>query len=261
MRTSIHTIKFVTSLSVIFALFAYCISVNGENKWLVLNTPWLSNSFAFAVTGGSFVSLIVILVCEFQKYFFVKHQIEDYTYSQLFALYSQITIIHYNTKRQLNELDTPVPLNLIDDISNRGLLCLNNLNTIDFVTFRTKNVIKDILNQYNGKNGMDIRSFLQYSAFLKIAINEDKIAKLKQGRDGPITSKSPKAQRVLKKINIDSSVILTYIEKSIEQIDKECKYRYHWKDVKRNIISSEENYVTIDLADFLKLPTIKFQID
>lgn len=261
MRTSIYTIKLVTLLSVVSLLLAYCISINEENKLLVLDTPWLSNSFAFAVVGGSFVSLVVILVCELQKYFILKHQIENYIYSQIFALHSQVTIIHYNIKRQQNQLNTPVPSNLIDGIANRGLLCLNSVNTIDYVTFKAESVIKDILSQLNGKDGMRIRSFLQYSVFLKIAINEDRIDKLKLERDEIITANSPKTYLTLKKIYDDSSVILTYIEKALEQIDKECNYRYHWRDVKRNIISSEENNVSIDLTDYLKLPTINFHID
>lgn len=259
MRTSINTVKFVTLLSIVFLLLTYSISLNEENKWILLDTPWLSNRIVFAIVGGSFTSLVVIVACELQKYFLMKHQMEDYIFGQLFTLYSQIAIIHYNTKCQLNEPNAPVPYNLFEEIVNRGILCLNSLNTIDFVSFKTQNVIRAILNRFNRKNGLYIRSFLQNTVFLKIAVNEDKIAKLSQGRNEIITASSPKTRLALKKIFDDSCVILSYLEILLGQIDNKFEYRYHWREVKRNIILSEDNFVPVDLNDYLKSPTINFE--
>ena len=259
MKTSINTIKYILLLSVVFLLLTYCISLNEENKWLVLNTPWLSNNFAFAISGGTFASLMVILACEMQKYYLLKHQTEDYLYSQLFALYTQISIIHYNTKRQINDVNTPVPINLIDEIANRGLLCLNTLASTGYTTICKRNAIEKQLIQYKGENGIRMRSFLHNTLFLKMAINEDKLAMLKQRRDEMVKSSSPKTNLVLKKIHKDSSIILTFIENSLESIDKECKNRYHWKAVKRNVISGEENFVSADLDSYLELPQIKLK--
>ena len=258
MKTCIDTIKFVLVLSGAFMLLAYSISLNIENKFLNLDVFWLSNEFAFAIAGGSFASLLVILACELQKYFLLKRQTEDCIYNQLCALYTQITIIHYNTKRHLNELNISVPYTLIDEVANRGLLCLNNLASIDYTTFPKNNTIKESLDLYNGNEGMCIRSFLQNSIFLKIAINEDKMNMLRRRRDEIVTSSSPNTNLTLKKILDDSSAVLTLIEDSIDAIDKECKNRYHWNDVKRNIISYEEHFVSIDLDSYLKLPTIHF---
>lgn len=258
MRTSINTIKFISLLSVAFLLLTYCISLNEENKWLILNTPWLSNDFVFTIVGGTFASLLVILACEIQKHLLLKRQTEDEVYRQLFSLYTQIIIIHYNIKRQLAESYAPVPMNLVDEIASKGLFCLNNLNSIDFATFKTRNAIWAVLHQYNGKNGMSIRAFLQNSVFLKMAINEDRIAGLKQGRDEVIVTTSPNTHNVLKKIFADSSVILTFVELSLAEIDKECKYRYRWRELKRNVISGEENFVYASLDDFIKTPIIQF---
>lgn len=260
MKESINTIKYVMLLSVAFLLLTYILSLNEENKWLILNTPWFSNNFAFAISGGAFASLVVILACELQHYLLIKRQTEDYLYSQLFALYTQITIIHYNTKRQINEINAPVPDNLIDEIANRGLLCLNNLASIGYTTIYKNNVIEEQLIHYKGDNGMRIHSFLQNSLFLKMAINEDKLAMLKQGRDEIVKSSSPKTCLTLKKIYKDSSIILKYIENSLESIDKDCRNRYNWKEVKRNVISGEENFVSVNLDSFLKLPVINLII-
>jgi len=259
MKTSITTIKYIMLLSVVFLLLTYSISLNEENKWFVLNTPLLSNNFVFAIAGGTFASLVVILACEIQNYYLLKHQTEDYLFSQLFALYTQITIIHYNVKRQINDNSTQVPQNLIDEIANRGLLCLNNLTSIDYITFGKSNAIKDVLDQFRAKNSMHIRSFLQNTVFLKIAINEDKLAMLNHGRDELVISSSPMTNLVLKKIYNDSSVVLTTVEDVLMSIDLEYKNRYHWSDVKRNVITCEENFVSMDLYSYLELPVINLQ--
>ena len=258
MKSNIKTIKFLTVLSIVLLLTTYSISLNDENRWIILNTPWLSNSFAFAIAGGTFASSLVVLACELQKYQSIKRQTEDYIFRQLFSLYVQVTIIHYNTKRQLNDISTPVPNNLIDEISNRGKMVLTSLSSIEYYTFCKHNVIKKQLVQYRGKSGTRIRLFLQNSVFLKMAINEDKIALLKQGRDVSITSDMPKTHQTLKKIFDDSSVVLTFIEKSLDIINKECKKRYHWSELKRDVIHCEEKFASVSLDDVLKSPTIQF---
>ena len=259
MKSSINTIKFLSVLFVVLLLVTYGISLNDENKWIVLDTSWFSNSFAFAIAGGSFASSLIVLACELQKYQFIKRQTEDYLFGQLFCLYTQVTIIHYNTKRQLNDMSSPVPSNLIDDIANRGRLCLNTISSIEYFTFCKNRLIEKQLIQYRGNSGTIIQLFLQYSVFLKMAINEDKIALLKQGRDELITSNMLKTRHTLKKIFDDSSPVLSFIEKSLDILDKECKKRYHWNDLKRKVISGEENFVISDLDMYLKQPVIHFE--
>ena len=257
MKSSIYTIKFLVILSVVLLLATYCISLNDENRWIVLNTPWLSNSFVFAIFGGTFASLLVVLACEIQKYQSIKRQTEDYIFGQLFSLYSQVTIIHYNTKRQLDDRVSPVPSNLIDEITNRGKMCLTSLTSIDYFTFCKHSIIKKQLIQYRGISGTRILYFLQNTVFLKMAINEDRIDLLKKGKDVLITSDMPKTRQTLEKIFNDSSVVLSFIENSIEIIDKDCNKRYHWSELKRKVISGEEDFVSPILDDFLKSPIIK----
>lgn len=258
MRTSINTVKYLLLLSVAFLLLTYSVSLNEENGWIVLNTSWLSNSLVFAISGGSFASLLVVLACELQKYQSIKRQTENYIFSQLFSLYTQVTIIHYNIKRQLNDISSPVPGNLIDEISSRGKMCLTSLSSIEYYTFCKSNTIKTQLIQYRGRSGTRIQLFLQNPLYLKMAINEDRIALLKQGRDKLITSQNPKTRQTLKKIFDDSSVVLSFIEMSLDIIDNECKKRYHWSELKGNVISSEENFVSASLDDFLKSSKIRF---
>lgn len=259
MKSSINTIKFLVVLSIVFLLVTYCISLNQENKWIVLNTTWLSSNFAFAISGGSFASILVMLACELQKYQSIKRQTEDYIFGQLFSLYVQVTIIHYNTRRQLNDISSPVPINLIEYIANRGKMCLANLTSIEYFTFYNLDAIKKQLSLYSGKSGMSIKEFLQNTLYLKLAISEDKMALLKQGEDKLITSQNTKTHHTLKKIYDDSSVVLSFIEKSLDIIDNKCIKRYHWGELKRNVISIEENFVSSDFDMYLKQPVIHLE--
>lgn len=258
MRSSINSIKFLAVLSVALLLITYSISLNDDNRWIVLDTPWISNSYAFAIAGGSFASFLVVFACELQKYQSIKRQTEDYIFGQLFSLYAQVTIIYYNTRRQLNDISSPVPSNLIDEIANRSKMCLTSLTSIEYTTFCKHNSIEEQLIHYRGECGTRIQLFLQNSVFLKMAISEDKLALLEQGKDVLITSNMPKTHQTLKKIFDDSSPVLSYIEKSLDIVDKECKGRYHWKELKRNVISGEEHFVSADLNLYLKQPVIHF---
>lgn len=60
------------------------------------------------------------------------------------------------------------------------------------------NTIKKQLNHYRGNSVTRILLFLQDSVFLKMAINEDRIALLKKGGDELITSHYPKTHQTLK---------------------------------------------------------------
>lgn len=259
MKSSVNTIKFLAVLSVAFLIVTYGMSLNEENRWIVLNTPWISNSFAFAIAGGSFASMIVVIACELQKYQTIKRQAEDNIFGQMFSLYSQVTIIYYNIKRQLNDTSSPVPSNLIDEIAYRGKMYITNINTTEYVTFGKDTVIENELSKYRGKVGTLISQFFQSSVFLKMAINEDKITLLKQRRDELITSNMPMTRQTLKKIYDDSSVVLSFIENSLGIFDKECKGRYHWRELKRSVILGEENFVSADIDKYLGQPLIQFE--
>lgn len=256
MKSSINTIKFLVALSIVLLIVTYGISLNDENRWIILDTQWLSNSFCFAIAGGSFASSLVVLACEIQKYHSIKRQTEDYLFGQLFSLYVQVTIMHYNIKRKLIDISSPVPDSLIDEIASRGKMCLTSLSSIEYFTFCKHNTIKKQLIQYRGKSGTRIRLFFINSLYLKMAINEDKITLLKQGKDELITSQNPKTHQTLRKMYDDSSVVLSFIEKSLDIINKKCQKRYHWNELKRNVISGEEIFVSSDLDMYLKQAVI-----
>jgi hypothetical protein len=215
--------------------------------------------FFFAIVGGAFSSLIVILASELQKYHLMKNENISLIFHQFATLYMQLTIIHYNVKRQLKYNNHPISEHLIDEIANRGQMCINNINAIDFITFCAYKTIKNLLNQFQQQEGEQIRSFLQDTTFLKIAINEDKLELLQDGIDTPITANSPKTYRALHKILDGSANVLVYLDNLLDTIDKECSTRHKWDTIRQSINLSEEHFVSADLSKFLNQPVIQFK--
>ena len=258
MSTSVKTIRFIVILCIVTLLLTYLISLNIENSFFNLNTTWLSNSFLFALLSGSFASLIVILVCEIQKYYLLKTETGNMIFNQLLALYMQITIIYYNAKRTLNDSKNPVAANLFDSPSNIGKSILNTINTIDYTPLINNNCAKTVC-KFKIDNALKIGAFLNNLSFYKMALSYDKIELIKNILPEVVTSDLQSTHAVLKKIQQDSNTILIYLEELLDAFDKECNNRFNWKDVKKNIIRYEEEHVLLNLYDYLQLPIVQIE--
>ena len=68
-----------------------------ENHFVVADTKWLSNEFLFAIAGGAFASLVIVLVCEIIKYKQIKFATEATLFSNLANLYGQFLIINVSS--------------------------------------------------------------------------------------------------------------------------------------------------------------------
>ena len=78
MSTNIKTILLTTTFSIIFALLTYLVALNKAFIWFELKQ--LSNDFLLAIFSGVFASMIVVLICEIQKYFINKSEAENRLY-------------------------------------------------------------------------------------------------------------------------------------------------------------------------------------
>ena len=66
MSSNIKVIRFTTIMSAIFAALTYFVALNISYQWF--DIKWLSNSFLLTIFGGAFASMLVVLICEVQKY-------------------------------------------------------------------------------------------------------------------------------------------------------------------------------------------------
>ena len=76
MSSNLKTMKLTAILSGGFLIVTFIICLNKSYEWFSIK--WLSNDFLLTVFGGLFASTLVVLICEWQKYFFNKRSVEDY---------------------------------------------------------------------------------------------------------------------------------------------------------------------------------------
>ena len=113
MRTQIKVIRFAAINSAIFAVLTYIITLNMEIGFLNLDTPWLSNNFALTICGGVFVSLLVMLICEVQKYLLDKKNAEDFLYFHTAYIFAQLHVIKTHLLTCIEDSSRPVPKELL----------------------------------------------------------------------------------------------------------------------------------------------------
>ena len=251
MSTNVNTIKRLLWALLGDFFLTYIISLNIENHFVAANTKWLSNEFLFAIAGGAFASLIVVLVCVIIKYQQLKFATEATLFSHLGNLYGQFLIIRNNCKRALKN-HTLVADNMIQPTCNNAMMFADSIDGIDYTPFCNKNKIKEVLHQYKANKYQTMKSILFSFVNLQIAIHTDKIELIKQKNDSSVTSDCPNVNSTLKKVVEQTASILTYLDQIISQIDRELGNRYHWQDVKKSLNTYQENFMEQTFQDYLK---------
>ena len=240
-------------LIITFAL-TYVISFNMENHFYIYDSEWLSNDFLFAISGGAFASLLIVLICEIIKYRQLKFMAENTLFTHLSHLYGQFLIIQNNCKRALNSQDI-IANNLIQ--SNYAAMLIDNINGIDYTPFCSNKIVR-ILNQFKAGKHLAFKSVVADFIFFRIAIGEDKISLMRQGKGENVRSDAPNVNKVLNKIICQTSMILIYLDQIISQIDDELKNRFNWQQLKVSVDNDIETFVPQDLADYLEKDIIVF---
>lgn len=171
-------------------VLTYLISLNIENHFVVANLKWLSNAFLFAIAGGAFASLAIVLVCEVIKYRQLKFATEGALFSYLGNLYGQLLIIRGNCKRTLNGHDL-VPDNLIQPSCDNATMLADRINGIDYTTFCGKNKVSGVLLKFKTEKYLLLKNVISSFIYLRIAIREDSMMLLQQGKRDIVTSDCP----------------------------------------------------------------------
>lgn len=126
MSTSVNTIKRLFWIMLGVLVLTYLISLNMENHFFVANIKWLSNEFLFAIAGGAFASLLIVLICELIKYRQLKFATENALLVNLGSLYGQFLLIRSSCKRVLNNKDL-VSDNLIQPTCNNATMVVDSI--------------------------------------------------------------------------------------------------------------------------------------
>lgn len=256
MSTSVNTIKKLLWVLAVFLTLTYLISLNMENHLIALNAKWISNDFLFAIAGGAFASLVIVLVCELIKYRQLKLDTENVLLINLGSLYGQLLMIRSNCQRALNNTDI-VSDNLIQQTCYDAMTVADTIYRIDYALL-CNNKVKDLLNQFKTSKYLAIKTILINFTFLRIAINEDKKVLIQQRMPEMVKSSCPNTNKVLNKVVSQSTTILTYLDQIITQMDDETGNRYQWNNIKQSLNTYQDNYIGQPLDDYIKEDVIVF---
>ena len=257
MTTSLKTIKQLIWVLLGVFILTYLISLNMENHYVVANVKWLSNNFLFAIAGGAFASLVVVLVCEIIKYRQLKFATEGALFSYMGNLYGQFLIISGNCKRTLNGHDL-VPDNLIQPSCDNAMMLADYINGIDYITFCGKNNVSDVLSKFKTEKYLLLKNVLISFSYLRIAIREDSMMLLQQGKRDIVTSDCPHVKDALNKVIGQTSTILTYLDQIISQMDDGLDNRYNWHNLRKTLNTYQDNFETKTLADYMNDDLVVF---
>lgn len=257
MTTSLKTIKQLIWVLLGVFILTYLISLNMENHYVVANVKWLSNNFLFAIAGGAFASLVVVLVCEIIKYRQLKFATEGALFSYMGNLYGQFLIISGNCKRTLNGHDL-VPDNLIQSPCDNAMMLADYINGIDYITFCGKNNVSDVLSKFKTEKYLLLKNVVISFTYLRIAIREDSKMLLQQGKRDFVTSDCPNVKDALNKVIGQTSTILTYLDQIISQIDDGLDNRYNWYNLRKTLNTYQDNFENKSLADYMNEDIVVF---
>lgn len=257
MSTTVNTIKKLLWVLAGILVITYLISLNMENHFITLNAKWISNDFLFAIAGGIFASLVVVIVCELIKYQQQKFATENALLIYLGNLYGQFLIIRSNCKRALNNKDI-VSDNLIQSTCDNAAIVADSINGIDYALISKTNKVRDMLIQFKTDKYITIKMILINFAFLKMAILEDGKDLISQGKQSLVTSDCRNTNDTLNKIISQTSTTLTYLDQIITQIDDELENKYQWQTKKQALNTYQDNYISQELKDYLQEDIVVF---
>lgn len=242
-RGSVKVIKFTAVMSIVFLILTYFTTVNIEAHILELNTIWFSNDLALTVFGGAFASMLVVLICEVQKYISAKAAVEKYIFYQALYLYQALFLMQKNISDYQNSTEAIVPDNLLDETTRMIQSEIIALQSVDYAPFRQKNLLLSAHQKFCRETAINMQPIMEGCNAVRIAINRIKTGHLQQNiPTGTVTSANELMKAVLS-IQFDRvSTALKEVNGYLKNIDKCCKHRYSWEKRREQIHS---NYVNV----------------
>lgn len=241
MRENIKAIKWCSCISLLFLLLAYAVTVNSEIHFIVIDSVWISNDFLITLFGGVFTSMLVVALCEIQKYLSKKASTEEYLFYQGLYLYQSLMQMKIIIKDYLNHCEWNISENLLDE-SVRMVHCeINAIQSVDYATFiHGDNSLMVAHARFRIEAIPKIQAILQSGIKLKLAINETIRDNLQEqleqhtysGNNKFITSDMMRVNRILNNELAMVSSSIALVNTYIVVLDNNCNNRFKWDAVK-----------------------------
>lgn len=243
MTESVKVIKFTTFMSILFLVLTYFTYINIEAHILQFNTIWFSNNFAITIFGGTFVSMLAVLICEVRRYITTKASVEEYIFYQALYLYQSLFLMQQNICDYQENTEAAVPDNLLDETTRMIQSEIFALQSTDYAPLKQKNLLFTAHQKFCKKTAIDMQPIMRGCGVVRIAINKVKINYLRQGLlNKMVTSVNEPLQTALSVQLGRVSSALEKVDEYLKDIDKYCNHRYDWKKQREQIYS---NYVNV----------------
>lgn len=250
MSSNLKTMKLTAILSACFFIATFAICLNISYRWFSIK--WLSNDLLLTIFGGLFASTLVVLICEWQKYFFNKRSVEDYLWGNTINLYAKVLIMKNAVEKELMAPLRRINLSMLDECSNIAEHILSNGYYVDYSTFCKKQSLAVALKEFYQQKPL-LERIIRECVCLKIAGNNDEIYALTNNQilNYKVTNKDTETFKALTILSNNFIKAIGIIEWLLAKID--YSGRYKWQDSNKSI---KENYNEIfkdfSYEDFLK---------
>lgn len=254
MRGSVQVIKFTTLCSILSGIITYFISINTETGWIILNSPYISSSFALTLSSGVLTGFLVALLCESQKYINTKHAAEDNIFFQTLYLYQQLFWMQRIMSELLEHPDANIPKGLLQDGSRKAACLRNAVQVIDYCTIFPISTMASRHIEFCTNTLCQVDKILSDGMYLDLAILLAERNFL--GCNQPIsmvTSAVCPVHQTLIQLQKEFTDVMQSVGNYLYIVDEECDTRYHWSEIKEKMQDSYTSVFEMEtLSDFLR---------
>lgn len=227
-------IWFYAGLFLVFALLTYVVDLNCQFCFVRLDSPFISNSFCFAILSGVLTGVIVALAAEVRQYLLHKRQTEATLYALASELYALLSVQRANLKYYINNQDITIPENIGGEYAQQPILVkISYLKSIDYTTFSKRGRMFIALNSFKAHFNK-IEKIVRNLIKLQIAHNQTQITFLEKHDN--VSKVTAASQIMIKELYEEHGAIkdcLSEIDKfctAFEEVDGE---RFNWKQARK----------------------------
>lgn len=229
-------IRFYFGLFLVLALLTYVVDLNIEFHFVALDTPFISNSFCFAILSGILTGVIVAIATEIRQYLLHKRQVRNSLYVIVSELYALISVQKASIKYYINHQDIPIPENIGGDYAQQLIITrVSQFRAIDYATFSKKDDVRIALKSFRKQIDMIERATRNLTN-LQIARNKTQISFLEHyDNKSNVTAASPLMLNALHEENNVLKDCLISIDGFCSVFEKIDSERFSWKQGKKAV--------------------------
>ena len=234
-------IRFYSVFFLVSVFLAYAVDLNGQFHFLILNSPFISNLFCFAILSGILTGVIVALAAEIRQYLLHKRQERNALYAITSELYALISVQKASLKYYINNQNISIPENIGGDYAQQPILIrVSQFKSIDYSTFSKKDKVRLALKYFNKQLDL-IEKAARNLVNLQIAYNQAQIAFLeKYDNKSKVTATLPVMLNALQEEHNALRDCLAAIDVFCTTFEKLDSDRFSWKKGKKVVDEMSE---------------------